>query len=158
MRKINSDTKSINDKLFSVYDFLRNSKSLIIEKPIFCKVETFLWGKSENLLCFCKQEQTDIRFAFSIFLNENKRYLDKDGNFDFINYKEKIFPNKPFLKLTFERSNKGLLICQKAEFKKCSENTRVYFDDDLVLGISQKFQTFLETCAKRREEWKNKDK
>lgn len=150
------DNKYTSDRLFSVYDFLNNSRALIIDKPIFCRVETFLWGKSENLLCFCRQEQTNIRFAFSIFKNDNDQFVDRSGKFDFINYKDNIFPNKPFLKFTFSRNNRGLLICQSANFKKCSQNTEIIRNDDIILGISQKFERFLEESAKRRAEWHNK--
>ncbi|MDA3053205.1 hypothetical protein OFO01_07425 [Campylobacter sp. JMF_01 NE2] len=137
---------------------MNNSKSLIIDKPIFCKVETFLWGKSNNLLCFCKQERTQIRFAFSVFKNDNDEFYDKEGEFDFINYKEKIFPNKPYLKFTFSRNNNGFLICEKAEIKKSKQNSQIVFNEDIILGISQKFKLFLENSAKRRAEWRNKEK
>lgn len=142
---------------YSVYDYLQNGQALLLDKPVFAEVISFTWGKSSNLICFCIEQKTEIKFAFSIFRNNQGEYFDGTGEFDFETYKDKIFPSKPFLKLTFHRTAKNLLICESAEFKKCSENTQNVINPDIIFGESQKLKKFLADARARREEW-NREK
>ena len=109
------------------------------------------------MICFCIEQKTEIKFAFSIFQNKQSKYFDGTDEFDFETYKDKIFPSKPFLKLTFHRTAKNLLICESAEFKKCSENTRNVVNPDIIFGESQRLKKFLADARARREEW-NREK
>ena len=90
-------------------NYLENIAKIPTEKAVTLQVISFSWGKANNLIVWCVEPQTRIKFYFSVFNNHN--YSSKIDKFNFKEFKDTIFPKKDMISAYFKRTKSGHLDC-----------------------------------------------
>ena len=90
-------------------NYLENISKIPTEEAVTLQVISFSWGKANNLIVWCVEPQTRIKFYFSVFNNHN--YSSKIDKFNFKEFKDTIFPKKDMISAYFKRTKSGHLDC-----------------------------------------------